>query len=149
MMQVMTAPEGFARRTVWAVQMFVLPLLVVFFLCPCGSIYNPNAPHGKRELSAVADVVGTVAVLPVVPVIVVGVQASQLKYKTGRPSGMQKAAELAAPVVLPPFIIKEEIAMLKAATPSQDAGESENAKAEKAAAPKPRSRGTHPKQGGI
>src|SRR5687767_2189619 len=86
MMRGVTLPTGLFRRALWAGQIFVLPCLMVFFLCPCGTIYKPNAPHGKRELSALADVVGTVVVTPVVaPVVfgVIGVQSASDKIKDG------------------------------------------------------------------
>lgn len=82
----MKAPEGFWRRLLWGGQVFVLPCLMVLFLCPCGTIYKPNAPHGKRELSALADGIGTVVVTPVVaPLVfgVIGVQSASDKIKDG------------------------------------------------------------------
>jgi hypothetical protein len=66
--------------------MFVLPCLMVFFLCPCGSIYEPNAPHGRRELSALVDGIGTAVVTPIVaPLVsgVVGVGSTSDKIKAG------------------------------------------------------------------
>jgi len=62
----MKMPTSPLRRALWLMQMCVLPLLMVFFLCPCGTIYNPKAPHGVKELSAVADGIGTAVVTPVV-----------------------------------------------------------------------------------
>ena len=77
MMRLMNAPTGFFRQCCGAVQMFVLPLLMVFFLCPCGSIYiavmrltesvncrrgglcfgvtvvHPDKPAGARWINAV------------------------------------------------------------------------------------------------
>ena len=50
--------------------MFVLPCLGVFFLCPCGTIYNSKAPHGLRELSALAEGIVDVAAVPVAVVAV-------------------------------------------------------------------------------
>jgi hypothetical protein len=59
-------PTGLPSKLLWGTQIFVLPALIVFFLCPCGTLYKPKAPHGVRELSAVADAAGTVVVTPVV-----------------------------------------------------------------------------------
>lgn len=145
----------------WGGQMFVLPCLMVFFLCPCGSIYKPDAPHGKRELSAVADFVGTVAVLPVVPLIAVGDQVSVAKYHVRDATGKQKlkegvkgvgnvaAATIIAPVVMPPIALKEEVSTLKPHGASKQNEEAKDGKAgAKPAAPHPSS-GTHSKQGGI
>jgi hypothetical protein len=58
--------SGWGRRALWTVHLCLLPGLIVFFLCPCGSIYKPDAPHGVREASWVVDAVGSVVVTPVV-----------------------------------------------------------------------------------
>ena len=155
MMRSMNAPAGFFRRALWGVQMFVLPLLVVFFLCPCGSIYQPNAPHGKRELSAAADFVSTVAVAPVVPLILIGDQVAQVKYSKNAPAkekatavGNAAAMSVIAPVVIPPLIIKEEISTLKSEGKAKDDDKTKEGKEGKTAPPR-RSGSTHSKQGGL
>ncbi len=98
----MKPPHGFLKRALWSVQMFVLPCLGIFFLCPCGTIYNPKAPHGLRELSAVAEGVADVAAVPVVLVAmpVIGTFEGLTDNSSAQPLRGAKQAKPGEPKVI-------------------------------------------------